>query len=441
MRTHRLVMAALAAAAVLALSSPARAQQPEPPDPKKIEEAKQHFAKGRELYDAGDKQGAVEEFKEAYKLSKNPLLLYNIGLVYDELHDKPLAVHYYEKFLELAPDNEKTKENKALAAERVKVLKREIADEEAAAAKPPVPDGGDGGAATKPSTGGGVTEFTHAVIDEAPPGKPLDIIARIPETADWRLTLYYRTAGEDQFASVKMRPRYTEMVGRIPPESMRGSSVQYYIEVKDPAGKMIASTGRASSPNIVYIDAGAKPHYYEDLTEGGSGSLAGEGDDDDDDDGPIPGGKRGGGPVDRNRTREYAKWATTAGTVVFLGSALALYLAATDQASTLEGEAYDSTQKCGATVTPPCVQFSDSQQGLESSGQAYETWANVTFVLGLGSAAAAGVLWYLDLKAAKRAPAASTAPADDEASRGGIRITGAPLVGPDLIGGAAIIQW
>lgn len=400
-------------------------------------DAKAHFSKGRELYDSGDKQGAVEEFKEAFKLSRNPFLLYNIALVYDELHDKSLALHYYKKFVDTAPADAKSKENRALAGDRINVLTKEIAADEEAPASAPTTQQTEAPAEVKPGPtrrANQVTAFTHVVVEESPPGRPLDVTAKIPEDSDLRLTLYYRPAGEDQFKVVKMKSRYDELVGRIPPNGVRGESLQYYIEVKDANGKLVASSGRASSPNVVYLEASAKPHYYEELAEGGSGTMVGEDDLEDSD--PLqtlPAQGR-----DESRAMTYAKWATTGSAAAFLTSALIFYLKASSNSSELEGIAHDSAfppgRVCANQSSPPCTQFSDSHKWLEEDGGTFETWTNVTLVIGVASAAAAGVLWYLDIK--QQPHLAHTAQRQSP-----VQLFGAPVVGSDIIGGAAVMTW
>ena len=47
---------------------------------------------------------AIEKFKESHRLSKNPVLLYNIGLVMEESDMGDLALMYYRRFLKEAPD-------------------------------------------------------------------------------------------------------------------------------------------------------------------------------------------------------------------------------------------------------------------------------------------------------------------------------------------------
>jgi hypothetical protein len=488
----RFTLSASAAALVLVLSSvPARAADP---TPAQIEEAKGHFQKGKELYEQGDKKGAVEEFKAAYRLSKNALLLYNVGLVYDELGEKRLAVQYYQKFIIDAPDNAKTTGNKKVARDRLKVLEPELEnDDEAGGA----PKGPAGGGAEQPKDGGGgaveqpkpparkdaVSEFTHEVLDEAPPGKPIDLTARIPDNADWHLTLYYRTQGTDNFVAVKMKPRFQELVGRVPAAAASGNAVQYYIEVKDKGGKMVAQTGNAASPNIIYLDPKARAHYYRDDSENGSGQMVGDEDAEDGggaakaqpenkgggDDETKGGGAldeedpfavqqkqakeqkrdhhddgRGGGPSDTGHRIDYVKWGTTGGAVVLLGSSVAFYFTAARYANALQDE---RTYNCGGR-TPPCAQFGDYQRGLESSGKNYELLTNITLVAGIATAGVAGYFWYKDLKKPrghaekKPKPASDDAPAPpvDDASRE-IRWGAAPLIGPGLVGGAATIEF
>lgn len=58
-----------------------RAEGAAPADAKKAEAA-QRFDRGLQLFDDGDNSGALAEFKRTYELFPNPMVLYNIGLVY-----------------------------------------------------------------------------------------------------------------------------------------------------------------------------------------------------------------------------------------------------------------------------------------------------------------------------------------------------------------------
>src|SRR5437868_3951814 len=48
-------------------------------------EARERFDRGLRLFNAGDNAGALVEFKRAYELVHNPVVLYNIGLVYAQM--------------------------------------------------------------------------------------------------------------------------------------------------------------------------------------------------------------------------------------------------------------------------------------------------------------------------------------------------------------------
>ena len=45
-----------------------------------------------------------------------------------------------------------------------------------------------------------------------------------------------------------MKWRYKELVARIPAAKVGGSSIQYYIEVKDQAGTTVAQLGQVDEP-------------------------------------------------------------------------------------------------------------------------------------------------------------------------------------------------
>src|SRR5690606_34655827 len=107
--------------------------------------------------------------------------------------------------------------------------------------------------------------FPNRGTDEAPPGMPTDVNAFGPPGSNWTVTRFYRAAGEDKFTGVKMTPRYNELVARIPANRTTGASVQYYIEVRDEAGKIVDRSGRSTSPHLVFLDPDAKARYYADI--------------------------------------------------------------------------------------------------------------------------------------------------------------------------------
>lgn len=80
----------LSASPVLAQSEEARAQ------------ARAEFSRGVSRFDAGDFQGALEAFQEAYRLAPHPSVRVNMANSYEQL-DRPLeAMFHFERFLEEA---------------------------------------------------------------------------------------------------------------------------------------------------------------------------------------------------------------------------------------------------------------------------------------------------------------------------------------------------
>ncbi len=94
---------ALAVAALLSLAASARADRADD------EIARAHFATGVSYYDSGRYDSAVKEFREAYRLSHRPLLLFNIARAYEKMGDAGRASGYYRRYLESEPStNERT---------------------------------------------------------------------------------------------------------------------------------------------------------------------------------------------------------------------------------------------------------------------------------------------------------------------------------------------
>src|SRR5207237_1339901 len=121
----------------------------------------------------------------------------------------------------------------------------------------------------KPAGTYSATDFQHQVVEDAPPGKPLDITAFVPEDSGFTVTLYFRGSNDPKFNAKVMKWRYKELVARVPAAKMAGNSIQYYIEVKDQAGTLVTKSGKSTSPNLVNIDAGATPRFYPDITDEG----------------------------------------------------------------------------------------------------------------------------------------------------------------------------
>lgn len=67
--------------------------------PNKVDDAKDHFMKGVELYKEADFSGALVEFKRSYEINPNFNVLSNIGQVYFQLKDYPNALKTLQQYL------------------------------------------------------------------------------------------------------------------------------------------------------------------------------------------------------------------------------------------------------------------------------------------------------------------------------------------------------
>ena len=419
---NRSIISLLVALAALVVVPAAALADDPAPTPAQMAKAKKAFQDGKKLHEQKKLPEAIEKFKESYNLSKNPLLLYNIGLTMDEAGMEDLALFYYRKFLADAPADAAQRET---VTTRVKELEKKFSPggttPDPATTKPdPATTRPDPGpkkpVVIKPVGTYSATDFQHEVVDAAPPAKPLDVTAFVPEDSGFTVTLYFRTAGEGKFTSKEMRWRYKELVARVPAPKMIGDSVQYYIEVKDTTGAVIAKSGKSTSPNLVTLEAGAPQRFYPDFTEEGEAKVT-EADvrarDDEDDPlnknkktvsqsnddvviQPVDNGPPGSGFRDVGSSKfKYMKWGSTAAAATFVGLGIYTYILAGNFATQLE----DDAKECGA---PPCKPFDKTAAGWESDGKKYNTYTTVALGIGAVAAVVAGYYWYRELTAKKR---------------------------------------
>jgi hypothetical protein len=292
--------------------------------------------------------------------------------------------------------------------------------------------------------------------------------------------MYFRSAGEAQFTPVPMKWRYNELVGRIPAKKMIGTSVQYYLEVKDQAGGVVTKVAKAASPNVVYLEATASSQFYPDfnpdtastvheegggattaVTTGGTGGTGGtgptrtDGEDplraDTSDDplasGPPKGGNgkrvadsttfvdepvitHGDGFMDVGSGKFKAtKWAATGVGLGLLATSVIFYFRATNAADTIETEAGSST--CPDGNPAPC-EFDDFLRDAEATGKSAETISMVTLGAGVAITGVAAYYWIKELRGGGR----------EHASRPGKKkVIAAPAIGDGMIGGTAAWEW
>lgn len=70
-----------------------------PPDADRRAEASAHLRRGAELIDAEDLEGALAQFEAAYRLVPSPNIFHNLGIVYEGMGRKAVALDYFQRFL------------------------------------------------------------------------------------------------------------------------------------------------------------------------------------------------------------------------------------------------------------------------------------------------------------------------------------------------------
>jgi tetratricopeptide (TPR) repeat protein len=386
-----------------------------PPTPEQLESAKKAFGEGKKLHSQGKYAEAIEKFKESYRLSRNPLLLYNIGFTMDEAKEADMALYYYRKFLREAPQDA---EQRPAVAERVKVLEQQFnpngaQPEQVASAPSARPAGPRGPIVIKPPGTYNATDFEHQVIETAPPARPLDLTAFVPEDSGFIVTLFYRTAGEGKYQSKMMKWRYRELVARIPAPKMIGTAVQYYIEVKDTTGAVVTRSGKSTSPNLIHLEAGATPSFYPDLTDEGEALSATEIRKRDDEDDPLNRGKKrapepdeiapAAPPEPRDGFRDvgsqkfyYAKWGSTGAALGLGGLSLVFYIQAVNYARKIR----EDVRECPGST--PCREFDAFAAGLQATGQRYQMLSQIAFGAGIAATGVASYFWIREYRAKRR---------------------------------------
>ena len=470
---------AILVGAALALGTTPAIAQPDAPTDAQLEQAKTAFREGKKLYEARKYTEAADKFKESYRLSKRPALLYNVALSLDEGKQKDPALFYYRKFLSDAPKDDP---QRGLATKRIKDLEKELGPDAGKSEDPGIkidtpptepvkPVKPDRKPKIKPPGTYDAKDFEHQVVEEAPPGKPLDLTASVPDDSGFVVTLFFRGAKDAQFTPVQMKWRYKELVGRIPAGKMSGTSVQYYIEVKDTAGTVVTKVAKPASPNVVFLEPKAPARFYPDWGEsggavassggGGGGGASDSGPADvshdtaedplkaDTSDDPLRakptkrvadrstedptavpgGGGHGNGFTDVGSSKfKYTKWGTTAVGGALLATAIGFYIRASKSASTLEKE----SERCGDSLCP----WDDYTKDVEATGKSSQTIYKVTLGFGLAVTAVAGYYWYKQLR--------HKTPREVNAGKKTSRrpsFIATPAVGEGLIGGAAAVEF
>jgi tetratricopeptide (TPR) repeat protein len=98
-----------------------------------VQAVKRHFSEGKARYEAGDYQGALDQFQQARIIRELPALDYNIARCHERLERWQDAIDAYERYLRGAPDAEDAPDARA----RVEVLRRRLAQLRSLGPPPP----------------------------------------------------------------------------------------------------------------------------------------------------------------------------------------------------------------------------------------------------------------------------------------------------------------
>ena len=394
MRTILLAVAFVApCAAAWADDAPTPAPTPAAPTPADLEAAKQAFKDGDAAYKAGRFAEAFDKFRESYRLSRNALLIYNIAYIQEQAGHEDQALFYYRKFLAEAPAGaQKLDEARA----RVEALEKENVVASADPDAPPPPT------ATPVPPPPPRIDIEHQLLESAPFGLPIDIKAVVPADANLTVTVFYRTSGEVSFTKLATFVHGPHLVARIPAERVAGKQIQYYLEARDAAGTLITRLGRSTAPNLIVLEATAKPRYDATMNDDGSDAPAA----------PLRTPVAAAVPVVSPPPGEgrpfpiaTVKWISTGVAVALVGTSIVSFVIAGKQHDKL----ITDSKSCGE---PPCREFDiQHDQKLQSLGERYDTMYKVTLVAGIAVAGVAGYFWYRDLTKRRSSDKVTVAPA------------------------------
>jgi len=95
--------------------------------------AKQHFDEATTAYNLGEFRRAADEYKLAYKILHDPLILYNIAQAFRLAKDFEQALFFYKSYLRNLPNAR----NHADVTQRIATLELELARQREVASTPP----------------------------------------------------------------------------------------------------------------------------------------------------------------------------------------------------------------------------------------------------------------------------------------------------------------
>lgn len=85
-------------------------------------EAERRFVSGTKHFDLAEYEAALADFKEGYRISNDPVFLYNTAQCYRQMHDNANALRYYRVYLSRSPNAS----NRAEVEQKIERLQRVI---------------------------------------------------------------------------------------------------------------------------------------------------------------------------------------------------------------------------------------------------------------------------------------------------------------------------
>ncbi len=243
----------------LAATAPALAQDA-------AERATALNVKALERFDALDPEGARKLLKEALDICENEGLAthkikarthIHFGIVlFSGFDQREIAARQFRKALEIDPDMRLTKKYSGPDIQAAfDAVKRDLAANPPAAtdemgdpspAAPPAP------APPAPAEPEGLS---HQTIGEWQRGTVLPVRATVGRDIKFeKVVLAYRPDGAEQFLARDMtKQKDGAYAAEVPIAATAGSTVAYYIEVRDADGQPVAASGSPTAPNIVVL--------------------------------------------------------------------------------------------------------------------------------------------------------------------------------------------
>jgi tetratricopeptide (TPR) repeat protein len=128
LRPLALRVPALAVLLAIITCGQARAQNPSPEDL-----ARRHYDRGTTLYNLGQFEEAISEYRKGYEQKADPVFLLNIGEAYRQLGVDEKALFFYRRYLTSVPDAP----NRAQIEEKIATLEQLVAAERRARSPAP----------------------------------------------------------------------------------------------------------------------------------------------------------------------------------------------------------------------------------------------------------------------------------------------------------------